>query len=147
MSTRNLIFVPVLIQVLLTLLIYVRLIKVKIREMKAGNVNMERRGLHEDAWPDSVLQINNNIRNQFELPVLFYVLSFALWALHDVHALAITAASLFVLSRIAHAYFHLGSNYIPNRRRAFTVGWWILAFMAALVAWELGKRALGYGPV
>ena len=52
MSTRNLIFVPVLVQVLLTLLIYVRLIKVKIREMKAGNVNMERRGLHEDAWPD-----------------------------------------------------------------------------------------------
>ena len=73
--TRDWIFVPVIVQVLLTLLIYVRLIKVKIREMKAGNVNMARRGLHEDAWPDSVLQINNNIRNQFELPVLFYVLA------------------------------------------------------------------------
>jgi len=144
---RNLIFVPVLVQVLLSLLIYVHLIRVKVREMKAGNVNMERRGLHEDAWPDSVLQINNNIRNQFELPVLFYVLSFTLWALDDVYWKALTAATLFVLSRIAHAYFHLRSNYMPNRRRAFTVGWWILAFMAALVAWELGQRALGYGPV
>lgn len=146
MITRNLIFVPILVQVLLTLFIYVRLIKVKVREMKAGNVNMERRGLHEDAWPDSVLLINNNIRNQFELPVLFYVLSFALWALHDVHEIALTAASLFVLSRIVHAWFHLGSNYIPNRRRAFTVGWWLLLVMAALVIWELGRRALGYGP-
>jgi hypothetical protein len=140
--TRNLIFIPVLVQVLLTLGIYVRLIKVKIRAMKAGEVDLARRALHEDAWPESVLQINNNIRNQFELPVLFYVMSFALWALHAVHGVALAAATLFVLSRIVHAYFHLGSNYVPNRRRAFTVGWWVLLAMTLLVAWELGKRAL-----
>jgi hypothetical protein len=144
--SRNLIFVPVLVQVLLTLGVYVHLIKVKIRAMKAGEVDMARRALHEDAWPESVLQINNNIRNQFELPVLFYVMSFALWALDSVHWLALAAASLFVLSRIAHAYFHLGSNYVPNRRRAFTVGWWVLAAMALLVALELVKRAMGAGP-
>jgi len=145
--SRDLIFVPVLVQVLLTLGVYVRLIKVKIRAMKAGEVDMSRRALHEDAWPESVLQINNNIRNQFELPVLFYVMSFSLWALDSVHWPALAAASLFVLSRIAHAYFHLGSNYVPNRRRAFTVGWWVLAAMALLVALELVKRAMGAGPV
>ena len=48
--TRDWIFVPVIVQVLMTLLIYVRLIKVKIREMKAGKVDMARRALHEDAW-------------------------------------------------------------------------------------------------
>ena len=42
--TRDWIFVPVIVQVLMTLLIYVRLIKVKIREMKAGKVDMARRG-------------------------------------------------------------------------------------------------------
>jgi hypothetical protein len=122
--------------------IYVRLITVKIREMKAGKVDMARRALHEDAWPDSVLQINNNIRNQFELPVLFYVLSFALWGLEAVGVIALVAAWLFVLSRIAHAVIHLGSNYVPNRRRAFTVGWWVLLAMALLVAWQLVGRAL-----
>ena len=81
MNARKAIFWPVLVQVLMTLLIYVRLIKVKVREMRAGKVDMERRGLHEDAWPDSVLLINNNIRNQFELPVLFYVVCLTLWAL------------------------------------------------------------------
>ena len=144
--SRDLIFVPVLVQVLLTLGIYVHLIKVKIAAIKAGQVDKERRALHEDAWPDSVLQINNNIRNQFELPVLFYVMAFALWALDSVHWAALVAASLFVLSRIVHAVIHLGSNYVPNRRRAFTVGWWVLLAMALLVAWELGKRALGLGP-
>jgi hypothetical protein len=145
--TRDWIFVPVIVQVLLTLLIYVRLIKVKVREMRAGRVDMDRRGLHEDAWPDSVLVINNNIRNQFELPVLFYVVSIVLWLLHAVHWIAMLAATAFVLSRIVHATIHLSTNYIPNRRRAFTVGWWILLFMAGLTLWELARRAAGYGPI
>ena len=138
----NLIFWPVLVMVLLTLLIYVRLIKVKIREIKAGRVDMARRGLHEDAWGEAVLQINNNIRNQFELPVLFYVVCGVLWALEGVGILALVAAWLFVVSRVAHAWVHLTSNYIPNRRRFFTVGWWILAFMVLLAMWQLIGRSI-----
>lgn len=141
--TRDWIFVPVIVQVLMTLLIYVRLIKVKIREIRAGRVDKTRSALHEEAWGDAVLQINNNIRNQFELPVLFYVMAAVLWAMDSVNGLAIAAAFLFVLSRIAHALIHLGSNYVPNRRRTFTVGWWVLMFMALLVLWELVRRAAG----
>ena len=141
--TRDWIFVPVIVQVLLTLLIYVRLIKVKVLAMRAGLVNMERRALHEDAWPESVLQINNNIRNQFELPVLFYVICVVLWQLDAVSAITLAAAAAFVLSRIAHAMIHLGSNYMPNRRRAFTVGWWVLMAMALLLLWELARRFAG----
>jgi hypothetical protein len=141
--TRDWIFVPVIVQVLLTLLIYVRLIKVKVLAMRAGLVNMDRRALHEDAWPESVLQINNNIRNQFELPVLFYVICVVLWQLDAVTAIALAAAAAFVLSRIAHAMIHLGSNYMPNRRRAFTVGWWVLMGMALLLLWELARRFAG----
>jgi hypothetical protein len=139
---RNLIFLPALVQVLLTLAVYVLLIKFKIRAMRAGKVDMARRALHDDAWPDNVMAINNNIRNQFELPVLFYVLVFALWALDAVHTLALVTAWLFVVSRIVHAWVHCTSNYVPNRRRAFTVGWWVLLAMAVLLAWELGKQAL-----
>ena len=144
---RDLIFGPVLVQVLLTLATYVLLIKAKIRAMKAGEVDMARRALFDDAWPESVIKINNNIKNQFEVPVLFYVLAFALWALHAVHWAALAAAWLFAISRVVHAWVHVGSNYVPNRRRAFTAGWWIVAAMALLVAWELGERTLGYGPV
>ena len=144
--SRDPILAPVLVQVLLTLAMYVRLIGAKTRAMKAGQVDMKRRALHDDAWPESVIQINNNIRNQFELPVLFYVLSFALWALHAVHWAAIAAATLFVLSRIVHAWIHLGSNVMRFRRQSFTVGWWVLLAMALLVAWELGRRAMGLGP-
>jgi hypothetical protein len=139
---RDLIFLPILVQVLLTLATYVLLIKTKIRAMKAGEVDMARRALHDDAWPESVMKINNNIRNQFEVPVLFYVLAFMLWALEAVNTLTLAAAWLFAISRIAHAWIHIGSNYVPNRRRVFTVGWWIVLALALLVAWELGKRLL-----
>jgi hypothetical protein len=144
---RDLIFGPVLAQVSLTLFVYVALIRTKIRAMRAGKVDMARRALHDDAWPDDVMQINNNIRNQFELPVLFYVLSSMLWALHAVHWLALIAAAMFVVSRIVHVYIHIGSNYVPARRQAFTVGWYALAAMVLLVAWELGRRLIGYGPI
>jgi hypothetical protein len=140
--SRDLILLPVLVQVVLTLGIYVILIRAKIRAIKAGECNQARRALYEDAWPEYVLKINNNLRNQFELPVLFYVVAGVLWALDAVHVLALAAAWLFAVSRIVHAWIHVGSNYLPNRRRAFTVGWWIVAVMALLVAWELGKRAL-----
>lgn len=134
---RNLIFAPILVQVALTLLVYVLLIREKIRCIKAGTVNKERRALHEDAWPDSVLQINNNIRNQFEVPVLFYVVALVLWALEGVGLVALVVAWLFVLSRIVHAWIHLGSNYVPNRRRAFTVGWWLVVALVLLAAWQM----------
>ena len=136
------IFWPVVVMVLLTLLIYVRLIKVKIRELKAGRVDMARRGIHEDAWGEAVMLINNNIRNQFELPVLFYVVCLVLWALEAVSVLALVVAWLFVVRRIAHAWVHLSSNYIPNRRRFFTAGWWLLMFLVLLAIWQLAARAL-----
>ena len=81
---RNQIFGPVLVQVLLTLVVYLLLARAKARAVKLGQVDMARRALHQDAWPENVMKINNNISNQFELPVLFYAACFALWALDAV---------------------------------------------------------------
>jgi hypothetical protein len=100
---RDWIFVPVIIQVFLTLFVYLRLMQVKKRAAKEGRVDRVRIALRDDAWPDYVIQVNNNIRNQFELPVLFYLLATVLWLLDAVHGVAIAAATVFVVSRIVHA--------------------------------------------
>src|SRR5262245_62516596 len=105
---QDLIFVPVLLQVLITLYAYVRLGSEKSKALSAGLVDQDRRALHEDAWPDSVIKINNNIRNQFELPVLFYVLVTVIWALNAAGTIAQAAAWLFALSRVAHLVVHTG---------------------------------------
>jgi hypothetical protein len=133
---RNLIFAPVLVQVLLTLTVYVVLVFAKVRAMKAGVVDMARRALYDDAWPEGVIKVNNNIRNQFELPVLFYVVSIALWALDAVGIVVLAAAWLFAVSRMVHAYVHIVPNYVPVRRHVFTFGWSMVVVMAALAVWD-----------
>ncbi len=117
--TPDLIFLPALAQILLTIVVYGALAAAKARAVKGGLVDEDRRALHDDAWPESVLKINNNIRNQFEVPVLFYVLTIILWQLNETGVLAQLLAWTFVISRVVHAYIHTGSNYVPARRKVF----------------------------
>jgi hypothetical protein len=129
---EKMIFLPVVLQVLLTLYAYVLLAIEKSRAAKAGLVNEARRSLHDDAWPESVMKVNNNIRNQFELPVLFYVLVVIVWATGSAHAPAQVIAWLFALSRVAHLFVHTGSNYVPVRRGIFTFGFLMVTVLAVI---------------
>ncbi len=119
---RDLIFLPVLVQVFLTLGLYIYLAKAKSEAVKLGQVNEARRALYDDAWPENVLQINNCIRSQFEIPVLFYSLIIIVWSIDAVSIHIQVLAWLFVLSRIVHALIFTGSNYVPNRRKVFSFG-------------------------
>ena len=129
----NLIFFPVIGQIFLTLFLYILLTLRKIRALKSGNVNESRRALFDDAWPIDVIAVNNCIRNQFEVPVLFYVLCVLLFMLNAVSVLALSIAWLFVLSRVVHAYIHTGSNYVPVRRRVFMISTVLVLIMSVLV--------------
>ena len=123
---QNSIFLPVLIQITLVIALYVYLAIAKSRALQRGEVDEDRRALFDDAWPDSVLKINNCIRNQFDIPVLFYVSIFILWSLGAVNVFVHVASWLFVATRIVHAYIHTGSNYVPLRRSVFSIGVLIL---------------------
>lgn len=131
------IFLPVLAQVLLTLVLYVALQRAKRRALRAGEVDQARRALDDDAWPDAVRQVNNSIRNQFELPVLFYVLCFMLWALQATGLAVQLLAWAFVASRVAHAWVHTHSNRVPLRRRLFTLGVLLVLALACLAGWRI----------
>jgi hypothetical protein len=130
--SRNAIFLPVLVQILLTIIIFIALGIAKSRAVKLGKVNLDKRALHSDAWPDFVLKISNNINNQFETPVLFYALTLMLWAMNAVNTYALVFAWGFVLTRIVHAYVHTGSNFVPVRRKVFTIGCIFLLLLTVL---------------
>ena len=129
---NEIIFLPVLVQILLTIIVFVALGVAKSRAVKLGQVDLDKRALHPEAWPDSVLKISNNINNQFETPVLFYTLAMMLWALDAVDVFAMAFAWGFVATRIVHAYIHTGSNIVPARRRVFTIGCIFLLLLAML---------------
>lgn len=131
------IFWPVTGQLLLTVVLYFILARRKSAAEAEGRVNEERRGLHDDAWPVEVIQVNNCIRNQLEVPVLFYVTILTLWSLGAINLFSHIAAWLFFGSRVMHAYVHIGSNYVPIRRKIFIAGALMLILLLAQVVTHL----------
>lgn len=140
MMNPNWLYLPVLLQICLTLTVYSALILAKIKALRAGEVDNARRALHDDAWPEYVQKINNNIRNQFEVPVLFYVLVIALIELDAVGVLALLAAWMFALSRLLHAWIHTGPNVVAMRRRIFLIGVLAIFVLTALLLYEVVVR-------
>lgn len=119
---QALILWPVVAQVALTIYLYLFLAVVKKREIAAGNVDLKKVALHQEYWPEPVLKINNNLRNQFETPVLFYVVCIVLLSLGAVDMLAMVLASAYVVTRCAHAFIHTTSNFVPARMTIFISG-------------------------
>jgi len=135
--SKDLIFLPVLMQVLLTIKQYILLLIAKKKAVAAEEVDLERRGLYDDAWPVSVIKINNSIRSQYEIPVLFYIVVGILWAINAVGPIVHTLAWIFVLSRVAHAYIHTGSNFVPHRLRFFSLGIYSVILLVILAIYRL----------
>lgn len=141
MNSNHIIW-PVLAQIFLTLIMFIMLGVRKAKSVTAGKVNRQQAALNNRVWPEDVIKVSNNIANQFEVPVLFYILCFVLYSINAVGMVPIILAWLFVLSRFAHAYVHIGSNYVPMRFRLFLVGCWVIIAMLMLVAWELAAAAV-----
>ena len=80
--------------------------------------------------PTSSATVAANLVNQFELPVLFYVLCLTLHVTNGVNYLTVALMWVFVASRYIHALIHLTSNDLRSRSRSFFVG-----AVALLVAW------------
>ncbi|WP_039990202.1 MAPEG family protein [Paraglaciecola arctica] len=128
---------PVLAQIFLTLIMFITLGVRKAKAVKASAVNRQQAALNNRVWPEDVVKVSNNIANQFEAPVLFYVLCLVLYSINAADMVAIGLAWLFALSRFAHAYVHIGSNYVPMRLRLFLLGCFVLIAMLILAAWKL----------
>ena len=77
--------------------------------------------LREPKWPKRTTQLMNAFSNQFELPVLFYVLTILEYVTHLAGIVFVVLAWVFVIFRILHAYVHVTSN-IVRLRGALYVG-------------------------
>lgn len=133
---QQLIFIPVLLQMLLVFAMFIRLGIVKSRAMSAGLADRSKTALDTKAWPEDVVKVSNNIANQFETPVLFYILALVIYLTESVSLAALGLTFAYVISRYLHAYIHVTSNTVPYRFRAFLFGVFILI---GLTVWLLIK--------
>ncbi len=129
MPLKTFLLIPVFIQVALTFGVLFWLGPARVGALRRGEVKLKDIALGQSAWPDRITQIANTHNNQYQLPVLLYVLvGFALITA-KVDVWLVAGAWIFVLSRLAHAYVYVTTNHVPARFRTYVVGAFVLAAM------------------
>ena len=131
------ILAPVFVQVLLTFVLLLRTISLRVPALRAGRVRVEDAALDDATFPPPARQASNAFKNQFELPVLFYVLVILALQTRQADILFLVMAWIFVLSRIVHAFIHTGSNAMSQRGLAFATGAMVLMLMWLIYAIRL----------
>ena len=124
----QMILAPLFVQVLLTLFIGYGLAGNRFRAVKqddmAGPVS-----LREPNWPAYVRKFEYNYQNQFELPVLFYLLTVLAIITRHADLFFVLMAWVFVTLRVLHAIVHVTNNEIRVRGAFFFAGALVLTFM------------------
>jgi len=128
MSTAA-ILLPLFVEVALTLGLLFWLGPIRVGAIRAGAVEVKHVALGQKAWPERALQIGNAFDNQFQLPVLFYVLTILALVTQKAGALFVLLAWAFVISRLVHAYIHTSSNAMQQRFYAYVAGTVVLSLM------------------
>jgi hypothetical protein len=114
------IFWPVLAHVLLIYIVYCVLGRRRYGAIRSGEAKPGQFKVRSTE-PASSLTVAANLTNQFELPVLFYVLCLTLHLTNGVNYLTLALMWIFVASRYFHAWIHLTSNNLLLRSRSFFV--------------------------
>ncbi len=122
---------PVFAMVVLTLIVGAIAFQARVQSVKQGTLTMAYfKSMSGESVPNRVLITTRNLNNQFEIPMLFYVVCLAYLALGIESASGAVIAWLFVFFRAAHAYVHLTYNRVTHRMLAF----W-LALMCVVALW------------
>lgn len=131
------IFSPFFAMMFLTLVVwlymYVRRIHL-IRSQKLNPQDLSPAALAELS-PPAVSNPSDNLKNLFEIPVLFYALALYLFVSNQVDAVYVDAAWVFVAFRALHSAVHCTINIVMLRFYLYlcsTLAVWFMAVRAAL---------------
>ena len=126
---------PLFFQVLLVFLLLILMFKERRGALVRGEVKSRDIALREPNWPKKATQAANCFSNQFETPVLFYVVTILALITHTADLLFVLLSWLFVALRYIHAFIHTTANRVSHRGSVYGItvlvllGLWIeLAF-------------------
>jgi hypothetical protein len=109
-------------QLLMPILVLLINGKRKNDDVKADIVDREVAAMDNEAWSKPVILTSKNLANQFQFPVVFYVLCLMLSSLDAVTAFGMFLAWAFVATRAAHTLVHINSNNVKIRMPVFVLG-------------------------
>lgn len=126
---------PLSIQVFLTFAIGFLTLKSRMHAVKHKEVSPSYFKHNRGKAPESMLRYGDNFQNQFELPVLFYLLISLLLITETSHIGFLIGAWLFVATRLIHSYIHIKTNHILHRMKLFVAG--VLTLMVMWIGFIL----------
>jgi hypothetical protein len=128
------ILLPPFVQVGLTFVLLFWMGYLRVTAMRRGEVKTRDMALRQPVWPERPTQVANCYHNQFEMPVLFYVLVVLAITARKADLLFVIMSWIFVVLRIIHAYIHTTSNDVPWRFYAFLAASIVLLAMWIIFA-------------
>jgi hypothetical protein len=124
----QMILLPLFVQVLLTIALGLHL-AVRRRVAFAEGTRWQDISMREPNWPKDAIIANNAFLNQFEIPVLFYVLTILALITKQADLLFVLMAWIFVVMRILQAGVFVTTNHVPIRGAFFGIGVIVLVIM------------------
>jgi hypothetical protein len=118
----QIVLMPLFVEVLLTFGLLIWLGLRRRVDLVSGKVRPQQIALREPNWPPETQKIAYAFSNQFELPVLFYVLTILEMVTQHADYIFLVLAWIFVLSRLVQAYVHTTNNIVQWRGAWFGVG-------------------------
>ncbi len=128
------VLLPVFVLVALVFILLFWMGKERRGALVARDVQMKDIALDEPNWPKKATQIANCLKNQFEFPVLFYVLVAVALPLRQADLMFVLLSWVFVVTRYVHAGIFVTSNNVKHRSLAFFAGVLVLLVMWILFA-------------
>ena len=128
---------PVFAQIILTFALLMAMGWARRKAMLTQGIRYGDIAIDSARWPEDARKVANSYSNQFELPLIFYVLCLVALITGKADLLMVVLAWAFVATRVVHALIHTGSNKVPLRAGIFAVGMLILVIMTAILLLRL----------
>jgi hypothetical protein len=131
------VLLPVFVLVGLTFALLLGMATMRTRAITGGETKMKDVALGEPNWPTRAAQIGNCFSNQFEIPVLFYILIAIALPLRRADLVIVLLSWVFVVTRFVHAGIFVTSNDLRQRGPAWFAGVLVLFAMWLYFALKL----------
>jgi hypothetical protein len=109
------VLLPLFVEVLLTFGLMLGMMYHRTGALQRRETHLRDIALREPNWPVRAQQFAYAFSNQFELPVLFYVLTILSIITHHADLVFVVLAWIFVIFRMLQAYVHVTSNNVRFR--------------------------------
>ena len=134
--SQEAIFAPFFAQMFLTLVVwsYMYARRIPFILSLGRRIDLAKPGELARLSPAAVSNPSDNLKNLFEIPVLFYALALYLFVSHEVDGVYVTAAWVFVSFRAVHSLVHSTFNLVILRFYLYliaTLALWFMLFRAA----------------